>query len=182
MLLRMQLGEEDQILQQAEVIAAARKAEAAAKRPQGAPLLHPATFSNSILELPFFDHTVIPYAPPKPGVYLRRHQLEESKKAAVNQQAHSQKVAKTLEGILNDTVQVAAAPEIMSRAMSGMYLALHSEALHLVDLKLRNQRTTTKGGAAAFEEGRGKRAVKGKNPRFDETVPAPPAKRNRPTR
>lgn len=168
------MEDEDRILAEAEAITAARKAEAAAKRPQGAPLLHPANFSNSILELPFFDHTVIPFAPPKPGVYLRRQQLEESKKVAINQQAHSQKVAKTLDAILTE-LKVPTAPEVMSRAASGMYLALHSEALHLVDLKLQSQRPAAK----ALEEGRGKRTIKAKNPRYEETIQAPPAKRNR---
>jgi hypothetical protein len=81
----MQAGEEDKILAQAEAITDARKAQAAAKRSQGAPLKHPSSFSNSISELPFFDHCVIPFAPSKPGVYLRRAMLEESKKTASQQ-------------------------------------------------------------------------------------------------
>jgi hypothetical protein len=175
----MQAEDEDQILAQAEEILEARKAEAAAKRPQGAPLLHPASFSNSISELPFFDHTVVPMAPPKPGVYLRRAMVEESKKAAVNQAAHSQKVSKTLEVVLADTAKVAPSPTMMTRAVTGMFLALHSEALHLVELKLHNQRAA---GKVAGEEGRGKRTIKAKNPRYEEPLPPHPSKRNRPSR
>jgi hypothetical protein len=47
--------------------------------------MHDTSFSNSVSELPFFDHCVVPFAPSKPGVYLRRAMLEESKKTAGQQ-------------------------------------------------------------------------------------------------
>lgn len=55
-----------------------RKEQAAARRPQGTPLQHPTSYSNSVLELPFFDHTLTAYAPPKPGVYSRRALLDDA--------------------------------------------------------------------------------------------------------
>ena len=78
--MRVQAEEEDVIIAQAEAILQKRKEQAAARRPQGAPLSHPSSFSNSVAELPFFDHNVMPYAPQKPGVYSRRQMLEESSK------------------------------------------------------------------------------------------------------
>lgn len=75
------MAEEDEALAQADLILQQRREKAAAKRPQGAPLLHAASFSNSVGELPFFDAGVIPTAPPKPGVYSRRAMLEEALKA-----------------------------------------------------------------------------------------------------
>jgi hypothetical protein len=77
----MQVAEEDEILAQADQIIQQRKEQAAAKRPQGAPLLHAASFSNSVGELPFFDANVIPTCPPKPGVYSRRAMLDDALKA-----------------------------------------------------------------------------------------------------
>ena len=102
----LQAEEEDRLLAQAEQITGARKAALLAKRPSGAPLLHPASFSNSVSEMPFFDHAVTPYAPPKPGVYLRRAALEESKKTALAQQAHGAKASKLLDTVMNDVAQV----------------------------------------------------------------------------
>lgn len=79
----VQAEEEDVIIAQAEAILQKRKEQAAARRPQGAPLSHPSSFSNSVAELPFFDHNVMPYAPQKPGVYSRRAMLEDAAKVCV---------------------------------------------------------------------------------------------------
>jgi hypothetical protein len=80
--------------------------------------------------------------------------------------------------VLSDVAKVSTAPRMLTRAISGMFLALHSEAQHLVDLKLRGQRAPAKG--APVDEGRGKRSMKVKG-RFDE-MPAQPPKRSRITR
>ena len=61
----------------------------------------------------------------------------------------------------------------------GNYLALYDEALKLVELKLRGQRGAAK---VNVDEGRGKRTVKAKAPRYDESPQPPPSKRNRFTR
>ena len=74
----VQTADDDTILAQAEIIQQRRKEQAAARRPQGTPLQNPTTYSNSVLELPFFDHTLTAYAPPKPGVYSRRAMLDDS--------------------------------------------------------------------------------------------------------
>ena len=238
-----QAEDEEAVLAQAEEILEARKAQAAAKRPAGAPLMHAASFSNSISELPFFDANVTPFAPSKPGVYLRRNMLEEAKKAALQQvcfaqgaaaahpgrhtcivttlccstgpllvpvvrvlgtiatidpssrpfaatnalphagcvqSQHGQKAAKMLDSVLADVAKATPAPAMLTRAVSGMFLALHSEARHLVDLRLSGQRGALK--AAPVEEGRGKRAIKVKGPRYSEGPAPPPSKRSRLTR
>lgn len=120
-----QVEEEDRILAQAEKIAEARKAAALAKRPSGAPLLHHASFSNSIAEMPFFDHAVTPFAPPKPGVYLRRAALEESKRTALAQQAHGAKASKLLDSVMNDIAQVCARWRLWLHLCARLALAPH---------------------------------------------------------
>jgi hypothetical protein len=82
-----------------------------------------------------------------------------------------------LDSVLSDVAKVSP-PTMLTRAISGMFLALHSEAQHLVDLKLRAQRAPAK--APPVEEGRGKRSIKVKG-RFDD-LPSQPQKRSRITR
>jgi hypothetical protein len=249
-MMMVQAEEEDIIIAQAEAILQKRKEQAAARRPQGAPLLHPSSFSNSVAELPFFDYNVMPFAPQKPGVYSRRLMLEDSAKvsflllahweydwlghkvlmfplalqslAATTKQWHTrgerdvrlsthhvkclspclwgrcrllmldfctdqsltrlwgvvdvqraiqqvqptQKSQKVLETVMAETAGAAMHPTMPTRAVGGMFLALYSEALQLVDLKLKATRPVVKQ-----EEGRGKRSIKVKAQRFDDEQP-----------
>ena len=216
-IVRVQAEEEDVIIAQAEAVLQKRKEQAAARRPQGAPLLHPSSFSNSVAELPFFDHNVMPYAPQKPGVYSRRQMLEESSKvcgplplcgaakatvvlcvaivrrkriahrfvsdkgvvhvqrATAQVQPVGLKSQKLLETVMSETAGAAMAPTMPTRAVGGMYLALHSEALQLVDLKLKATRPVIRQ-----DEGRGKRSIKMKAQRgFEEDPGGPVPKRVR---
>ena len=61
------------------------------------------------------------------------------------------------------------APTMPTRAVGGMYLALHSEALQLVDLKLKSTRPVIRQ-----DEGRGKRSIKVKAQRGYEEDPGGP--------
>lgn len=159
-----QAADEDAILEEAERILLARKQEAEARRSEGAPLLHPTTFSNCVSELPFFDRNVVPVAPTKPGVYLRRESVNDSLKKAIQEApTQQQRVQKSLDSVIADVALVRAPPAMMTRSVSGAYLSLYSEALVLVNLRQRQVRMSL-----PVDEGRGKRAPKAKLPRYDE--------------
>lgn len=87
----------------------------------------------------------------------------------------SQKVQKIVETYFADTPGGALLARMPTRAISGMFLSLYLESLTLSDLKLNANRPVIRP-----DEGRGKRAIKVKAPRYDEESPIPPAnKRNR---
>lgn len=172
---QQQAADDDIILAQAELIQQKRKEQAAARRPQGTPLQNPTSYSNSVLELPFFDHTLTAYAPPKPGVYSRRAMLEDAIKRAGQQVQSSQRVQKLLETVMGDTPGGGTMAQMPTRAVSGMFLSLYIESLAVSELKLNANRPVIRP-----DEGRGKRAIKVKAPRYDDEASLPPAnKRNR---
>lgn len=78
------------------------------------------------------------------------------------------KSQKMLETVMAETAGAAMAPTMPTRAVGGMYLALHSEALQLVDLKLKATRPVVRQ-----DEGRGKRSIKVKAQRFEEDQQGP---------
>jgi hypothetical protein len=81
-----------------------------------------------------------------------------------------QRVQKMLESVILETANATMTLVMPTRAVGGMYLALHSEALQLVDLKLKATRPIVRP-----DEGRGKRSIKVKAPRYEEeALPAVP--------
>lgn len=65
--------------------------------------------------------------------------------------------------------------QMPTRAVSGMFLSLYIESLAVSELKLNANRPVIRP-----DEGRGKRAIKVKAPRYDDEASLPPAnKRNR---
>lgn len=87
----------------------------------------------------------------------------------------SQRVQKMVEAIMGDTPGAGTMAQMPTRAVSGMFLSLYIESLALAELKLNANRAVIRP-----DEGRGKRAIKVKAPRYDDEVPLPPVnKRNR---
>jgi hypothetical protein len=100
------------------------------------------------------------------------------------QQARVQRMVDTIMAEVGPTPQPGAPqPAMLTRAIMGMRLALHSEVLLLVSMRSKGRsgavRTGSIGGGAVVEEGRGKRAAKLKVPRYDESPPGAGAKRQR---
>lgn len=87
----------------------------------------------------------------------------------------SQRVQKVVETIMGDTPGAGTMAQMPTRAISGMFLSLHLESLALAELKLNTNRPVMRP-----DEGRGKRAIKVKAPRYDDEATLPPVnKRNR---
>ena len=80
-----------------------------------------------------------------------------------------------VETVMGDTPGGGAMAQMPTRAVSGMFLSLYIESLAIAELKLSANRPVIRP-----DEGRGKRAIKVKAPRYDDEAPLPPVnKRNR---
>ena len=85
-------------------------------------------------------------------------------KAMAEQPMQLARVQKSLDFVLQDIAKVRQPPRMMTRAVSAMWLSLHSEALMLVNMRQRSDKL----GLGNDDGGRGKRLPKTKVPRYDE--------------
>jgi hypothetical protein len=85
-----------------------------------------------------------------------------------------QRVQKHLDTLIQDVGKIHAQPAAMTRATSAMWLALHSEALMLVNMRQRQSKVSL-----PLDDSRSKRGSKVKTPRHDDPASSASLKRQR---